>query len=317
MDEGIVQRERWMPPAAVFRFVMDAIEQYDSVGAFPMKMDPYKCPEHWIPLIIVGTLEWVCVSGWWPWLYTGVFDTNEAYKWVFIYEDRYEMSPDHLVVYKDKPELNAYTERINMPGIEDRERSEILQFIWQDIFDRFEKGRPPQEFVEPVVWATLMWILSEFGRDWLGQDPIFSSIYTHGVGYLTKWDQKVLDPLKVRSTNRAIGCCAGCGEKLWCVMGFECDGAWNYVCNACILRLKEEGHAVDKWDKRIRAPKCGSETCLYVACPHNPKTKESIEQQMVEVGRRRVENYRAQIAGGQPGLLGGATANDIVEYFRR
>lgn len=318
MEEGVVQREAWMPPAAVFRFVVDALEQYNSVGAFPMDMNPYKVPEHWIPLIIAGTLEWICVSGWWPWLYTGVFDTNEAYKWIFRYEGRYEFSPDHLVVYRENGELNAYNERINQPGIEDRERSEILQFLWQDVFDRFKKERPPQSFVEPVVWATLMWVLSEYGRDWLGQDPIFSSIYTHGVGYLTRWDKKVLDPLKVECTERSIGSCASCGNKLWCVAGFSQDGHWLYLCNACIVRAASEGHEVDKWDKRVRTPKCGSDSCLYVGCPHNPRTRKDIEEAMIGAGRMRVDEYRRQVlAGGQPGLLGGHSADEIVDYFTR
>lgn len=321
MVDGVVRRETWMPPAAVMNFVMDALEQFQSIGAFPVEIDPLKMShddhtKYWIPLIVVGTLEWVCVSGWWPWLYTGVFDTDEAYKWIFLYEGNYELSPDHLVVYRDVPEKNAYHERINIPGIEDRERSEILQFIYRDVFGRFKKEAPEDVITEPVIWATLMWVLSEYGRDWLAQDPIFHSVYTKGVGYLTTWDQKVLDPDKVQCTQRKVGSCASCGDSLWCTIGSLVNGEWHYLCDYCLSQMAEQGHKVDRWDKRVRQPRCGKkESCRYVGCRHNETTREGIEEEMVDIGRRRVDEYRnAYLSGESPrGLF---NADEIVEYFK-
>jgi hypothetical protein len=301
-----------MPDPGVYKFVIELLQEL-------FEFDPTAVPEHWIPLTIIGTLDWICISGWWPWIYTGVFDSNEAYEWVFVYNETYEFDPDQLLVFRERPQDNAFHERIHQPGISDRERSEILQFIYQDVFDRWGAARPPQNLVEYTIWATLMWVLSDFGRGWLGQDPVFGNVFEHGVAYLSRWDNTVVDPCLMRCTQRVVGSCSECGEKLWCVSGFRINQGWKFLCNHCAVLLSEAGNAMDKREKRLRKPHCGSEECAYVRCPHNARHGQSMEDLLAEAGRARVNLWREQVneVGGQtPRQLSGQSVQDVVNWFR-
>lgn len=319
----IGRRPGWMPDAGVFQFVIDALDGFNREGTFGVDIDPYRMPEEWIPLIIVGAMDWIAISGWWPWVYTGVFNSNEAYTWVFVYQGKYEFDPDQLIVFREDEARNTYHQRIYNPGITDQERRELLQFIFQDVFDRWGVVRPPQAVVEPVVWATLMWVLSEHGKAWLAQDPVFASVYGSGVAYLSRWEDppQLLDSNQMECTQRQVGSCSVCHQRLWCVMGFAIDDGWLITCNHCAVTLGSQGHWVDQTDDRIRSPKCGDDTCLFTACPHNRnvKSQEDIYEKFFQSGVQRVNDWRQQagVAGSTPRELAGQSVQDIVDYFKQ
>jgi len=303
-----------MPDPGVHSWVEDMLER-----DFGIDLD--ELPEFWLPLGITGTMDWVFLCEWWVWEYTGVFDSDEPYKWIFRLGDAYEIDPDQLLIFRESKEANAFDERMREPGICGKERTEAVQFLIQDTYEQFEVEPPPQDFVELVLYCTLMWILSEYGRDWLStKDPVFKHVYDYGVAYVMRWDGTMLDPDEVVCTFREPATCKYCGERLWCVLGFLIDMRWEYTCNSCVMELMDTGSKVDEADLRIRAPSCPrfGGGCLSTECPHNVHTKESIKERMQEWGSERVEEYREHVrnlGGRSPRQLAGQTAETIVNYY--
>lgn len=316
---GLSVRPDWMPDPGVFLYVQDVLAEI-------FEIDARLFPEHWLPLGIVGTLDWLAVCGWWVWENTGVFDTDEPYKWVFVWNEVYEFDPDKLLIFRENEELNQYDTRFAEPHLKGREQTEAVSFLLQDVYPDWQKETPPREIVELILWSTLMWVLSRYGRDWLySQDAVFAHVYDFGVAYVSKWDGELLDPKLMKCTQRPIGTCKNCGTEIWCVLGYYIDDygekRWDYLCNHCAIELRDAGVKMDEKDRRISAPDCHHHggTCMNTTCPHSGWTKEAIHEKMREWGSQRVEEYREakKMAGGSPRAIGGQTADDVVEYFHR
>lgn len=315
-------RPDWMPDVGVYTYVRDILDEV-------LGLDASRFPEEWLPLGIVGTMDWLAICGWWVWEYTGVFDTDEPYKWVFTWDNVYEFDPDKLLVFREDPDWDLFSERMENPDLDHKERTEALQFLLQDVYPDWEIHPPPRIIAESILWATLMWVLSDYGRDWLYmQDPIFGHVYDHGVAYVDKWSSKLLDPKLMRRTERQIGTCKSCGERLWCVLGYyskDNDGGenrWEYMCNHCAVMLKESGTAeMDEHDDRLLHPHCPAfeGSCMSTKCPHNHFTKENIREAMEEWGSSRLNEWREdrRMSGASPRRMSGQTAEDIVDYFGR
>jgi hypothetical protein len=124
-------------------------------------------PEHWIPLAIVGTLDWVAICGWWVYRNTGIFESDKPYEKIFDF-DGYEFDPDQLMMFEEDESRHKFKERLANPGINGKERTEALQFLFQDVFEVWYKAEreytqqesegffPPQEFIEVAMYSTFL-----------------------------------------------------------------------------------------------------------------------------------------------------------------
>jgi hypothetical protein len=330
-QSGAKQRADWMPDPGVHLYVYDMLSE-----DFGIQVD--QLPEHWIPLTIVGVLDWIVLCQWWIFRNTGIFESDDPYKFVFDY-DGYEFDPDRLLVFREEPERHKLAERLEEPGITGKERTEALPFLAQDIFvswlegeqnltpDEAEQFIPPQAFLEVCMWATFMWVLDEYGRDWIYmQDEILACVIDFQAAYYSRWDETLLDPNIMVRTNRQVSTCRYCGEKLWCVSGGVVNQGWQFVCNHCMMEIATESHHhVDKRDDRILHPKCphwrGIEgvggDCMST-CPHSGMTSEKVWQKMEDHGSQRVEAYRdtvRELGGRNPRQMAGQSVDDIVRHF--
>lgn len=310
----------WMPDPGVFRYVMNLL---DDLGVVTDVL-----PEHWVPIAIQGAMDWIKVCGWWIPEYTGIFKSSEPYHWVFVWDGRpqnevYEFDPDKLLMFREHPEENMFQERFDYPGLADEERTEAVQFLMQDVYPAWDKEAPPQDFVEIALYAAFMWVLSDYGRDWLYTvDPLISSVHDFGVAYYSLWDPPgLLDPNRMSCQQREVGTCRICGHAMWCVAGALLDEIWAYVCNNCLKEEADKGNVVDALDNRTRHPACPQfgGTCLSTQCPHHPDTEDSIKRRFREVGSRRVADYRERMRmnnGMQDRQLEGQTLDDLLAHFR-
>lgn len=320
-----------LPDKGVLNYVKDVltalgVEDIDELE----KIHP-----HWLPGGIMGTLEWVFICGWWIWDNTGFFRSDEAYKFIVEFNG-YEFDPDHLKIFRENRERNLFEERFTEPGLTGMERSEGLNWVRNEVYARWarEEGvdpkefTPPPEFIEMVMWATFMWILSEYGRDWVYmEDEVLACVIDFGVAYMELWshEKTLLDPQGVKVTNRPINTCRYCGHRLWCVAGAFIGGnLWQNVCLNCYNELWENGVEVDEKDERLRHPKCphkegiaGSTRSCIATCPHSGMTQQKVMERMQEAGTERLERYREalNIAGGDRRRLGGHSTQEIVSYF--
>jgi hypothetical protein len=340
-----------MPDPGVHRYVTDLLED--------LGIDVGYLPEHWIPLGIVGTLEWVIVCGWWLFRNTGIYDTEEAYQWVFDY-DGYEFDPDQLLVFKEDDERNLFEHRIENPGVNGKERTEALQYVSQDFYAAWVKDKtpaeqrefiPPPGFVEAVMWATFMWVLSDYGKDWIYmRDELFACVFEFGVSYVSTWDNTLLDPGIMVCTKRPLNSCRYCAaevftfkqelshlgeidedkvdETLWCVQGAYVNGGWQFTCNNCLVKQVENGAHMDHPDKdrRVLKPHCphllgedGEPGSCNSTCPHSEMTQKKAWERMEERGSERVQEVRDRVrsmGGRTPRQISGQTVDDIVDYFK-
>lgn len=304
-------------------FVRDLLHEW-------LEVDTRGWDPTWIPLGLMGTLDWIMLCNWWAWFYTGIFQSEEAYKWVFRYfsinpktkePQIYEFEPDQLVLFREDREQNAFEERINNPGLTDRERGQIVQFLIRDVYRAMGQEPPPQEVVEMIAYATFIWVLSDNGRDWLCEiDPVWDCVDEFKVAYLERFENTLLDPRNMEKTDRELGTCVFCKEQLYCVQAAATFDDWQSICNDCLVALHEQSpEAVDVKDRRIVKPLCGFRggNCLNTACPHNPITHDDLGDMMARAGGERVDAWRsARIAGGEPRKLAGRTADQVVDYFR-
>lgn len=322
-------RDPRMPDAGVMLFVRDLMQ-----AVFDIDVSQY--PRHVIPVTITATLDWVRLNGVWVLRNAGLYQTDEPYKFVFEY-DQAELSPNDLHIFRDAPERNQFNSRIDEPGLSQREREEALGYVMEIGFLMWEKGlsrleaekfTPPGYVVERVLWATLMWVLSKNGRPWLySLDPLVSSTYDFGVGYLYTPSHELLDPKRVVVHNREPHTCRLCGNRLWCVAGATLASSWVYVCNNCLVGLwREDPARTDDWmDERIRTPVCShlkgidqthQGTCRET-CPHSGVTPEVVWDLMEDHANRRVQAVVAETKrlGSNAYQQGGTTLNDLIGYF--
>ena len=330
-QQAVGHRADWMPDPGVYFYVKDILQ--DDFG---IQIDVL--PEHWIPLTIVGTLDWITICGWWLLRNTGIYQSDEPYRWVFLF-GKYAFDPDKLMVFRDEPERNRLNERVASPGIEGKERSEALQFLLQDVFEvwwreqrdatpkQAQEFYPPQEFVEVCMYAVFLWVLDTYGRDWIYmQDETFACVFDFGVAYLSLWDSGLLDPKEMVCTFRDLNTCHVCGEKLWCVSNAVIGDGWYPVCNHCIKVHEDVApEGVDRCDPRVGAPHCphwksrdGFAGSCVSTCPHSGVNPGVVWESMETAGTSRVEEYREQIrqlGGRSPRQVAGQTVADVVKHF--
>lgn len=308
----------------VFRTLGVDVEEIDR--AFP----------HWIPIGIVGTLDWVMICGWWIWRNTGFFDSDEGYRYVIEFNG-YEFDPDMILVFREDQDRNRYRVRSDTPGIEEIERTEALQFLMVDVYGGWAKAEgkdpkiftPPQEFVEMLMWSTFMWVLSEYGRDWIYmQDEVLACVIEYGAAFMEKWsgDKTLLDPQEVKVTDRPANSCRYCENTLWCVRGAFINGKeWHFICINCLVKLWESGVQVDTKDERIVHPRCphlegadGAMKSCHASCPHSGIYKEKIWEKMQEQGSERLRQYREAVRmhGASHRQLSGQSVDDIINHFK-
>ena len=113
---------------------------------------------------------------------------------------------------------------------------------------------------------------------------------------------------------------------MWCVGGAAVDKAWQYVCNHCLVALREEDpDAVDLKDTRIACPKCphlagntpDAGTCTST-CKHSGMTEEKVWESLEEAGSKRVDAYREKVrdlGGVNPRQVAGQSLDDLIDYF--
>ena len=325
-----VRDERW-PDPGVHRFVVDLMKEVFDI-------DPSKWPEHVVPIAIVSTLDWVRKNGVWVFRNTGLWQTDEPYKFVFEYQQA-ELSPNDVFVFRDAEERNQFHKRIQEPGLSTVEREEGLAYVREIGFMMWEKGRPrteaqaftPPDFViERALWATLMWVLSKNGRGWLYMlDPIISSTYDFGVGYLYTPTSELLDPKQVIVHQRAPHTCRVCSEELWCVAGAFLSGAWYHVCVNCLIGLWRESpeNTDDYRDDRIARPPCPhlrgaidthQGTCRET-CRHSGVTPELVWSAMEAHAKKKVDLAVTQMRelGQNPQQMAGKDLAQLVDYFKQ
>jgi len=332
-ETGTKKRDSWMPDPGVHLYVQDML--YEDFG-----IEVSALPDHWIPLTIVGTLEWIVICQWWIFRNTGIYESDDPYKLVFEY-DGYEIDPDQLLIFREEPERHKFAERMESPGITGKERTEALPFLAHDVFGTWLQGEqnltpeeaegfvPPKEFLEVCMWATFMWVLDEYGRDWIYmQDQILACVFDYQVAYYSRWDESLLDPNIMRCTDREVSTCRYCGEKLWCVTGTEVNMMWQFVCNNCLIVMATESHhRLDQKDDRLQHPHCphwrgvdGAAGSCQSTCPHSGMTPEKVWQKIEDAGSARVEAYRdtvRELGGRNPRQVAGQSVRDIVRYFNQ
>lgn len=331
---AVGHRADWLPDEGVWLYVRDILQQ-----DFNIEVD--HLPDHWIPLAIVGTLDWVYVCGWWIMRNTGIFNSDEPNKWVFDFNG-YEFDPSKLLMFRDDPTRNKFEDRLRDPGINGKERTEALQFLFRDVFEvwwRHEREKtpkqaeeffPPQEFIEVTMYASFLWILDTYGRDWIYmQDEVYACTFDYGVAYLSKWTNpmELLDPEVMKCTDRKKNTCRYCGEGLVCVSGTNVDSNWQYTCNHCLVNLVMGGeHELEEFDARIRSPECphwkgvdGEVGTCISTCPHSGNTADKVWEKLEEWGTGRVEKYREHVRelGMSPRQAAGQRLEDIVGHFEK
>lgn len=321
---------RW-PDPGTWHFVTDLMRAVFDI-------DVTTFPNHVVPITIVSTLEWVRLNGVWVLKNTGIYQTDEVYSFVFEYQ-QCELSPDDLHIFRDAPERNQFNARIQDPGLSEREKEEALGYVretgfymWEEEMTRQEASKesftPPGWVIERVLWCTLMWVLSQNGRDWLYcLDPVISSTYDFGVGYLYTPSQELLDPEEVVVHKREPHSCRLCKETLWCVRGSMLDQTWAYICVNCLIRLWEEdpSRTDDFRDERIVKPPCPHLTGLNKThqgkcretCVHSGVTPEVVWELMEDQANERVQARVAEVKrlGKNPAQQGGVTLDNLIEYF--
>ena len=332
-QSAIGHREDWLPDEGVWRYVSDMLEKRFGV-------DVGSCPRHWIPLTIVGTLDWLVICGWWTYRYTGLYKPTEHYDYIFDWGGC-EWDPTKLVVFRDIPENNKFEERLRSPGLEGRELNECVPFLSADVFELWwehhhnktpeeaERFFPPLDFIKYTMYATFMWVLDEYGRPWISaQDEVFGYTFKHGVAYQSLWDNAILDHNYMVETNRKKGTCRYCEQTLHCVNGTTVDVNWQNVCDNCLIQLVMQGTpGLDEHEPRIREPKCphltglgGSRGTCNSVCPHSGMTEEKVWEELERKGAERLRLYRERVrnelGGVHPRQAAGQTLDDIVGHFR-
>lgn len=333
------RKDRW-PDPGVWHFVDDLMKE-----AFGIDIRTY--PEHVVPIAIVATLDWVTVNGVWVFRNTGLFQTDEPYRFVFEYEHA-ELAPNDVCVFRDEQARNQFAKRLAEPGLSQAEREEALGYVREVGFIMWEKGRaraeaeqftPPDFVTERVLWCTLMWVLSQNGRDWLyGLDPIISSTHDFGVGYLYTPESVLLDPKRVIMHPRQPHSCRLCNNSLWCVAGAclkvpDDKGLrtvnWYHVCVNCLVALwRQDPDGTDDFrDDRILRPPCPHIEGIEVAhrgtcrdtCPHSGVTQEKVWEAFEKIGRGRAEKRIAEVQrlGQNPDQAAGVQLEQLVDYFNQ
>ena len=319
------KRPDWMPEPEMYLFVLNMIDHaHEFFDEIPREM--LNMNEHWIPLGIIGTLEWLHKSLWWFFEYTSFRRTNLQYTQYFVYEEEYEWNPEKLIVCMEDPENSQLEFRYRKPGLYPQEQRSIRSHIpW--FFKKFDVEPPKSmEIIDYIAYATMIWILQD-GRPWMDDmEELFRCATKYAekgqpFSYVSSWEREgaLLHPMQMIHTERELGVCANdkCQNKQWCVGWYRLGDIKAHFCHSCAIKLVEMGNKPDPYDTRFDPDICGS--CINTDCPYASVVKEgghNIPLQLIEKGDRLMEQYRDHAdEHGLPRQLAGQTKETIRNHF--
>lgn len=171
----------WLPPRPLLNYVSDTLSE--TYGFDITRLNP-----QWIPICITATVDWVRIAGWWPYYYSSTFHSGEEYQTVWKFRGQsgsMEMDPENYKIFRFDDGASLFNVRRTHPGLSRIERGEIPSFIRETYCRQLGIEKPPIEVCERAVWATCMWLLDTFGKDWLyNQSHIISSTQDFGMAFL-------------------------------------------------------------------------------------------------------------------------------------
>jgi len=317
-------REDWLPDPEVWKFIHECLEKRFNV-------DAARLDERWIPLGIVGTLMWVEVTGWWIIENSGITATGEQFDTAHMY-DGGELDPQGLLVlrYLEDKAKEYLKIRWDDPGLNGDEKGEILGFLRRCVYESSDVPVPPIEILISIVWGTMVWSLTQKGRNWVQRlDAMFDCTVTEGVSYKARDENypegELLDPALVEDTERGLGVCAKCHSKLWCVKSHCHEGEMFSLCYNCMI---EEGDKIQygwvTWTENANTM-CSFDAskqnldCASCRCPHaiegaNERFTDFTLNRMKAKGSQRLLEFEeaAQRVGG----VFGRTPDELVRYFK-
>lgn len=174
-------RERWIPPRPIMEYVCSTLQQ--TFGFDISQFNPL-----WIPVCITAAVDWVRVTGWWPYYYTGSFHSGEEYKTVWKHVSGnagMEMDPTLFKIFRYDESASMFEIRRTHPGLSNMEKTEVVSFVRDVYCPQLNVPKPPIEAVERAVWATLMWMCDSYGKDWLYEvSHLISSTHDFGLGFI-------------------------------------------------------------------------------------------------------------------------------------
>lgn len=321
-DAGI--RDEWLPDREVWQFVFDCLEKRFNVDA--ARMD-----DRWIPLGIIGTLMWVEVTGWWVIENSGISITGEQFDTAHLH-DNDELDPQSLTIlrYIEEKAEQFLKNRWDSPGLETDEKGELLGFLKRCVFESSGVPTPPPEILISISWATMVWSLTQKGRNWVQKlSALFDCTVSCGVSYNVRDDDypsgELLDPQLVENTERGLGVCAKCSCKLWCVKAHCHAGEMTSLCYNCFV---EERDMIQydwvTWDEHASTmcqPKNKQNLdCASCRCPHaiddaEEHLHEYTLSKMKERGSQRLLSIEE--SARRMGGVFGRTPQELVDHFRR
>ena len=321
-------REEWLPDPEVWKFIHECLDKRFNI-------DAARLDERWIPLGIVGTLMWIEVAGWWIIENSGISATGEQFDTLHSY-DATELDPTALIVLRHLREKaeKMLKNRWDNTALESDERGEILGFLKRCCFESSGVQSPPNEVLVSIVWGTMVWSLTDKGRDWVKRlDAMFECTVDHGVSYKTMENSdlesgELLDPSLVEDTGRNLGSCAKCNHKLWCVKDHCHKGDMVYLCYSCFQEEKAGGNIQYdwvSWDEHVNTMCKFDEAkenldCASCRCPHAiSNAEEHVERfalnKMKQRGSQRLlafEEHAKRVGG-----VFGKRPEELVRYFKR
>jgi len=339
---NIKGRADWLPDQAVMNFVQEFIAQ-----VLPTDVDYIlKTNETWAPITILSALEWVKIGGWWLFKYSDISFSEEQYNsiWKFVEDNSFtEHDPENLIIFLKDPNKNFFQHRWNHAGLSNQEHMDLLPFVEKIGFPQWDKEAPPRDVTEVIIWATLLWVLSENGFEWSREvDLVFDYTAQFDRSFLSAKEEsnreelRLLDPRKMNETGRDVGTCACCGTSQYCVDGYFIMGeviiqksmqeatapintGWAYMCNSCAAKEIKPMSGIRDYD--AENPKCGNHKCLNTACPNLSVEKDdmgnNIPTSLLDAGRDRISQYTKFIEhhGASPRQLSGQTLDQILDHF--
>ena len=316
-------REDWLPDPEVWQFIHECLEKRFNVEA--ARLD-----ERWVPLGIVGTLMWVEVTGWWITENSGITVTGEQYDTTHTY-DGGELDPQGLLVlrYLEEKAKEYLKTRWDDPGLNGDEKGEILGFLRRCVYESSDVPVPPIEVLISIVWGTLVWSLTQKGRNWVQRlDAMFDCTVSLGVSYKAQDESypegELLDPSLVENTERGLGVCAKCDCKLWCVKPHCHQGEMFSLCYNCFLEEEdniqygwvtwsESANTMCSFDGGKENLDCGSCRCPHATANAEEQLERFALSKLKERGSQRLLAFEeaAQRVGG----VFGKTPEELVRYF--
>lgn len=338
------QMDTLLPDPGVMAYVKHLLRQI-------LDLDTDTVPEKFYAVAITSTLDWVKVEAAWLIDALGVLEHRDQYEYVYVWQTEFseaEIDPRRLIMFLENPRKNKFPYWVENPGVFCPEDSNgiqrelpLISWIKEEGFAGHRLNVPGEEFtplLEAIAWATLTWVLSDYGRAWVGHaDANAGYCLEHGVTFLapdsTQGRKKkkawaILDHRFVKRKQRRQGSCANCG-----VMALPCmekvritpdTSISDYLtlCNACMVASANAGTFGMPNHERVNSPEChklGGQ-CKNTLCPHSGWTYENTKEAMQAAGSERVEEYKEwmrDVGGVNHRELAGQTAEIITNYYTK